>query len=220
MHATNHGHSPGHSHSHSPSPSHSHVQNAVPHNVPAPLAHAPLTHENTMSDPHTTIIAPDTLIRGELIFQNAAIVLGKVEGKIISQGQLQLGQGSECKAGVQAGTLIIDGTVEGDVVATERLELNTTAQIKGDVVAAKLIVAEGASFSGHCLVGPDAVKRATQGQVPVVSTDNKVRTTAKNAPAVPIAQNGELENSLAGLESKLAGFSRARNGSAAQAGVE
>ena len=91
---------------------------------------------------------------------------------------------------------------------------------KGDVVAAKLIVAEGASFSGHCLVGPDAVKRATQGQVPVVSTDNKVRTAAKNAPAVTIAQNGELENSLAGLESKLAGFSRARNGSAAQAGVE
>jgi cytoskeletal protein CcmA (bactofilin family) len=190
-------------------------------------AQPPLNRETNMTDAHTTIIAPDTLIRGELIFQNAAIVLGKVEGKIISQGQLQLGQGSECKASVQAGTLIIDGTVEGDVVATERLELNTTAQIKGDVVAAKLIVAEGASFSGHCLVGPDAVKRATQGQVPVVNTDNKVRSGIKPghhgsapAPAVTVAQNGELENSLAGLESKLAGFSRTRNGSAASSGVE
>jgi cytoskeletal protein CcmA (bactofilin family) len=142
-----------------------------------------------------TIIGADTLIKGEMTFRNAARILGRFEGKIVSEGRVEVGSGSECKASIEAGTIIVDGIVEGDVIAHERLELNDTAQIRGDVVAAKLIAAEGASFSGHCAVGIEAVKSVkTLGQV----NGKPNRTNVK--------QGGDLDNALAGLENKLAGF--------------
>lgn len=151
----------------------------------------------TASTSPMTIIGADTLIKGEMTFRNAARILGRFEGKIVSEGRVEVGSGSECKASIEAGTIIVDGIVEGDVIAHERLELNDTAQIRGDVVAAKLIAAEGASFSGHCAVGIEAVKSVkTLGQVNGSSKPS--RTNVKPA--------GDLDNALAGLENKLAGF--------------
>lgn len=164
----------------------------------------------------TTVIAADTVIRGEVTFANSAQVMGRVEGRISSPGHLVIGQGAECKASVQAGTLVVDGLVEGDVIATERLELNSSAMIKGDVIATKLVVSEGASFTGHCIIGAEATKKAlaaSQGQTGlagggpgVASGADLVRTRMK--------QNGahggaDLESTLSGLESKLAGLSKA-----------
>lgn len=175
-----------------------------------------------------TVIAADTLIRGEVIFANPAQILGKVEGKVTSSAELLLGAGSECKATVQATTLIVEGSVEGDVIATERLELNSTARVQGDLIAAKLVVAEGASFSGHCIVGPEAAKRASanaehtpsngvaNGQY-AGSGHNTGVHTGLNAGVKPrvlarpsINTNPDLDATLAGLESKLAGFGKAK----------
>lgn len=55
---------------------------------------------------------------------------------------------------------MVDGQIEGNVTARERVELTAKARVKGDLVAARLVVAEGASFIGHCTVGADAVKTA------------------------------------------------------------
>jgi hypothetical protein len=67
---------------------------------------------------------------------------------------------------LEAGTVIVDGTVDGDILARERVQLNGSARVNGDVIAEKLIVAEGASFSGHCRVGPEAVKQASSPKAP------------------------------------------------------
>lgn len=175
----------------------------------------------------TTVIAADTVIRGEVTFANSAQVMGRVEGRISSPGHLVIGQGAECKASVQAGTLVVDGLVEGDVIATERLELNSSAMIKGDVIATKLVVSEGASFTGHCIIGAEATKKAlaaSQGQAGgaglggggpgVTAGADLVRTRMK--------QNGvhggaDLESTLSGLESKLAGLSKAGKSAVATA---
>jgi cytoskeletal protein CcmA (bactofilin family) len=151
--------------------------------------------------PNMTIISSDTHVRGELLIQNAGMILGTVEGKVISQGRVHIGEGAVCKSSVEGAGIVIDGTVEGNVLARERLELNTTARIKGDIVAAKLVVAEGASFSGNCSVGSEAVKNAslednTKGAKP------RVKLAGAEAPG--------LESALAGLEAKLAGFNRSK----------
>ncbi len=106
----------------------------------------------------TTVIGADTHIKGEMTFQGSARILGTFEGKISAQGELQVAEGATCKATVEAATVLVDGAVEGNLTARERVQLNPKARIQGDLVAAKLVVAEGASFVGHCTVGPDAAK--------------------------------------------------------------
>lgn len=162
-----------------------------------------------MSDPtpQMTIISADTQVRGEIIIQNAGLILGTVEGKVLSQGRLHIGEGAICKSSVEGAAITVDGTVEGNVLARERLELNTTARIKGDITAAKLIVAEGASFSGNCSVGTEAVRNAKMDEIAPAATNGKPRMKLGGS------ENG-LEATLAGLEAKLAGFNKTKVGAA------
>lgn len=105
-----------------------------------------------------TIIGPDTQIKGEMSFERSCRILGKFEGTITAKGQLHVAEGASCKAQVEAANIVVDGDIEGNVTANEKIQLNAKAKVNGDVVAAKLAVAEGASFSGHVSVGPNAIK--------------------------------------------------------------
>jgi cytoskeletal protein CcmA (bactofilin family) len=106
----------------------------------------------------TTIIGPDTHIKGDMTFDGTARLLGSFEGTITAKGELQIAQGATCKAAVDAAKVTVDGDVDGNVTARDRVELTSKAKMKGDVVALRLVVAEGASFVGHCTVGPEATK--------------------------------------------------------------
>jgi cytoskeletal protein CcmA (bactofilin family) len=120
-----------------------------------------------------TVIGPDTRIKGEMSFERTARILGRFEGKVTTSGELQVGSSAHCQAALEAGTVIVDGTVDGDILARERVQLNGSARVNGDVVAEKLIVAEGASFSGHCRVGPEAVKNASSPKAPSVVEETR-----------------------------------------------
>lgn len=163
-----------------------------------------------------TVIGPDTQIKGELTFDTAARILGRVEGKVTSKGELQIGEGAVCKAALDAGKLTIDGTVEGNVSARERVQLNGKARVTGDISAMTLVVAEGASFIGHCRVGPDAGRAAVTAAPE--ATARTARSSSRNgaptvvisaAPPVPPASDN-LAAAFAGLEAKLAGIGKQR----------
>lgn len=168
---------------------------------------------------NTTVIGPDTHIKGEMVFDSTARILGSFEGKIIAKGEVQIGESANCKASVEGTTVIVDGIIEGDVLARERVQLNARARVNGDVVAATMVVAEGASFTGHCRVGADAAKsigvpRSPDGNAPGVSEARKIRpvvTTGNGAPR----SNGDMEATLAGLEARLSGIGRAKPAEAA-----
>jgi len=127
----------------------------------------------------TTIIGPDTHIKGEMSFDNTARLLGTFEGKITAKGELQVAEGAACRAEVEASRVTVDGTVEGNMNARERVSLNANAEMRGDRSAAKLVVAEGAVFVGHCSVGPDAAKTAKPGAAQMAEP----KPEAKNEPA-------------------------------------
>lgn len=114
----------------------------------------------------TTIIGSDATLKGELVFEKGVRVDGVVEGKVASKGQLAVSQGGRVQAEVNASSVLVDGDVVGNLIASDRIELRKTAKVKGDIRAGKLLVAEGATFVGHCSVGPDAPAAAPATSVP------------------------------------------------------
>ena len=151
----------------------------------------------------TTVIGPDTHIKGEMVFESTARILGTFEGRVIAKGEIQIGEGAACKAAIEGITVIVDGLIEGDVQARERVQLNAKARVVGDITATTLVVMEGASFTGNCRVGADAVK----GARPVVASGDAARRS-REAGSPVINKPTELESTLAGLEARLAGSRR------------
>ena len=105
-----------------------------------------------------TIIGPDASFKGELTFEKGLRLMGRFEGKINTSGRLHIAKEAKMQADVEAAAIIVEGDVRGTLTANDRIELKQSARYEGDLMAAKLVVDEGAVFSGHVTVGPDAVK--------------------------------------------------------------
>ena len=105
-----------------------------------------------------TIIGQDASFKGELTFEKGVRLIGKFEGRITTAGRLHVAKEARMQADVESGAIIVEGEVKGNLTANERIELKQTARLEGDLRATKLTVEEGAVFSGHVTVGPDAVK--------------------------------------------------------------
>src|SRR5205814_82671 len=111
---------------------------------------------------YQTIIGPDVSFKGELTFEKGLRLMGRFEGKITTAGRLHIAREAKMAADVDAGAIIVEGDVRGNLTASDRIELKQSARYEGDLSASKLVVDEGAVFSGHVTVGPDAVKNAPQ----------------------------------------------------------
>jgi len=115
-----------------------------------------------------TIIGPDASFKGELTFDKGMRIHGRFEGKITSPGRVHVAKEAKLQADVEAGSVLVEGEVHGNLSAGDRIELKNTARYEGDVRASKLIVEEGAVFSGHVSVGPEASKTPSTTRQPVM----------------------------------------------------
>ena len=148
----------------------------------------PNTQPNTQSNtPEMTVIGADTTIKGEMFFEKSARILGNFEGKITAQGEVHIGNGANCNAAVEAEKIVVDGSVQGPLFARDRLTLTTNAQVQGDLTAGTLVVAEGASFVGHCNVGP----RANE-----MTGNHNTNTQTTQAPAQSQPINSEPKSNI------------------------
>ncbi len=160
----------------------------------------------------TTVIGPDTHIKGEMVFDSTARILGTFEGRIVAKGEVQIGEGAACKASVEGSNVIVDGILEGDVTARDRVQLNAQARVIGDVTATTLVVAEGASFVGHCRVGGEAGQGGGKSSQTKAADNTSLSPDARRARAAGSVQSrpADLEATLAGLEARLSGLTRSR----------
>jgi len=134
-----------------------------------------------------TILGPDATFKGELSYEKGLRLHGRLEGKINTPGRLHVAKEAKMQADVEAGAITVEGDVHGNLTANDRIELKQTARYEGDLRASKLVVDEGAVFSGHVTVGPDAVKnRPPQSSGAPVAT--RPATTGGLPPAQPQPQ--------------------------------
>src|SRR5437016_13902678 len=136
---------------------------------------------------YPTIIGPDASFKGELSFEKGLRLQGKFEGKINSAGRLHIAREARMQADVESGAIVVEGDVKGNLTANERIELKQTARYEGDLRATKLTVDEGAIFSGHVSVGPDAIKnRGQHGQPSVQASVNRSALAALQGQPQPV----------------------------------
>ena len=104
------------------------------------------------------ILSSDVEIKGSIKFQNELIIDGKIEGEIISNGILTVGENAEIRGEIKTKSVTVLGKVHGNITVDERCELKTRAQLIGDLKAARLMIEEGATFVGKSEVTPNKIQ--------------------------------------------------------------
>jgi cytoskeletal protein CcmA (bactofilin family) len=95
-------------------------------------------------------VGQNCTITGTLNFTGTMRIDGRIEGQIVTNGTLIVGEGGRVQADVQAGVVVCGGTIDGNIIARERMQLLTPSVITGTVRTPLLIIEEGAQFNGTC----------------------------------------------------------------------
>jgi cytoskeletal protein CcmA (bactofilin family) len=131
--------------------------------APAPVSTAPEPSAVPAADGQTSIIAQETVWRGDLESRGSIHVHGKVEGTITAAREIFVAEGAEVDASLTAAIIIVAGSVTGEIRCINRFEMLPSGRVDGNVQAPSLVVHEGASITGGFKMG-----------APEVSNDSKV----------------------------------------------
>ena len=99
------------------------------------------------------VLSNDVEIKGSIKFSHDLIIDGKIEGEVISDGSLTIGENALIKGEVKTRSVIIFGKVEGNITVSERCELKDKSRINGDIKSKVFSMEEGASLSGRTEIG-------------------------------------------------------------------
>ena len=103
-----------------------------------------------MSSGLETVIGKNCEVKGGLTAKGGIRVDGKVEGSVISEDTVIVGEHAVVKGDIVGTHVVIAGKVNGDVTAKTKLEILHTGKLYGDIKSPKLAMAEGVVFEGTC----------------------------------------------------------------------
>lgn len=99
-----------------------------------------------------TLVGPDTVITGDVVFNGGLRVDGTIRGNVREQdgesGTIIVGENGQIEGAVSANKIVLIGTVIGPVNAGEFIELQTKARITGDLSYKALEMHMGAVIDG------------------------------------------------------------------------
>jgi len=97
----------------------------------------------------TSLIAAGAVFRGDLEFQGAVQIDGKVLGDILTeQGLVRVSVEGQVEGEVRAPHVVIDGEIIGDVYAGQHVELGPKARVRGNLYYGLMEMAMGAQVEG------------------------------------------------------------------------
>ncbi|HEY7713809.1 MAG TPA: polymer-forming cytoskeletal protein [Candidatus Binatia bacterium] len=120
-------------------------------------------------------LGPGAKINGKLHFDGQATIDGEVEGEIIAQGHVTVGQQATIKGKISAASILVQGKVMADVQADKRLEVQPPGSVVGDVTTQSLVIGDGAVLEGHVSM------KKTEGRVLPLRQDVKKESAASTS---------------------------------------
>ena len=110
-----------------------------------------------------------TKINGKLHFDSPVTIEGEVEGEIVAQATITVGQQATIKGKITAASILVQGKVMADVQAEKRLEIQPPGSVIGDITTQSLVIGDGAILEGH-------ISMKKEGRVlPLAPRDQKRR---------------------------------------------
>ena len=100
-----------------------------------------------------TIISNGVKLEGKITTNGNIRVDGEIQGDIISQSNVTIGENAQVNGKINASVIMIGGKVSGSVSAKEKLVLESKANLKGDIFTKILVVEAGAKFDGKSKMG-------------------------------------------------------------------
>lgn len=107
------------------------------------------------------VLSNDVEIKGTIKFSNDLIIDGRIEGEVISDGSLTIGENAFVKGDIRTKSVVVFGKVEGNITVKENCDLKSNAEIVGDIGAGTLAIEGGATFMGNSKVGKAASAAAS-----------------------------------------------------------
>lgn len=134
-----------------------------------------------------TVVGVNVALSGTLKDQNDIAVYGMVDGEVVSDKSVTVGQTAQVKGPVRGKVVTIAGIVRGSIDASEKLEILETGKVFGSIATRDLVVRSGATIAGKVAMGAD------EGEEPEVKTpeteeektEQKVEETEQSENAVP-----------------------------------
>ena len=109
-----------------------------------------------------TIISNGVKLEGKITTSGNIRVEGEIQGDIVSQSNVTIGENGQVNGKINASVIMIGGKVSGSVSAKEKLVLESKANLKGDIFTKILVVEAGAKFYGNSKMGDSIDTRETK----------------------------------------------------------
>jgi cytoskeletal protein CcmA (bactofilin family) len=103
------------------------------------------------------VLNSDVELKGTLKFSGEMTFDGKLDGDIVSEGTLNLGDNAVIKGNINVNSVVMRGKVNGNVSAKEKIDIKTKAELFGDIRAPRLVIEEGVTFVGKSDINPNKV---------------------------------------------------------------
>jgi cytoskeletal protein CcmA (bactofilin family) len=132
----------------------------------------------------SAFLGKGTRISGKISFEGTARIEGQVEGEIVANDTLMIGESALLNAQITGAVVVIHGKVTGDINASKKLEIRAPGRLYGNVTTPSLVIEEGVVFEGHCSMG--AAENRGDRKVTLLAKDD--RGGDSSAPAALKAQ--------------------------------
>jgi len=121
----------------------------------------------------TTLIGDGCEFEGNMSSSSATRIDGKLDGRIIGESTIVVGENGVVLGEIRATETVIYGRVEGSI-ESNRLEIKRSGIVLGDVFIESLIVEDGGIYNGRCTMNEVTEKisiETTQGTKKELSSD-------------------------------------------------
>jgi cytoskeletal protein CcmA (bactofilin family) len=100
-------------------------------------------------------------VDGELRFRDTFRVDGQVTGKVVSDGELMVGETGCVDGEIAVAAVFVSGTVKGHLRASRRVEISARGRVLAEIETPSLVIEDGAFFEGRCSMQPRVQATAT-----------------------------------------------------------
>jgi cytoskeletal protein CcmA (bactofilin family) len=143
-----------------------------------------MNNTTTSNGTSKNVLNSDVELKGTLKFAGELTFDGKLDGDIVSEGTLSLGDNAVIKGNLNVSNVIVRGKITGNIVAREKIEIKAKSEIFGDIKSSKLAIEEGVTFVGKTEVNPNKVQPTAVPQVSADSSGSRLNEPAQPKPVL------------------------------------